>query len=71
MNPYQKFTDKGLQISGFDKYAKKSLQISEDPKKDAIVHRHLAAASNLNGSSIKSGSIQRPTMSISFYENHK
>jgi hypothetical protein len=24
MNPYQKFTDKGINISGFDKYAKKS-----------------------------------------------
>ena len=65
MNPYQKFTDKDITISGFDKYASKA---SDDPQKDAIVQKHLAAASS---ATVKSGSIQRPTMSVSFYENHK
>lgn len=37
MNPYQKFADKGISINGFDKYAKKCLQASDDPTKDAIV----------------------------------
>ena len=40
-------------ISGFDKYAKKSLA-SDDPTKDAIVQKHLAAASS---ATVKSGSI--------------
>jgi hypothetical protein len=32
VNPYQKFEDKGIFCSGFDKYAKKSaLKISDDP----------------------------------------
>jgi hypothetical protein len=41
-NPYQKFEDKGIVCSGFDKYASKSaLKISDDPQKESIVMKHL------------------------------